>query len=203
MATRDEIVDTALRLAEDRSWEALRLYEIAAALDVGLNDIRVHFREKEDIVDAWFDRADGAMLALAERADFTALSSRARLVHALMAWLGALSAHRRVTRQMIVNKLEPGHLHYQAAGLLRVSRTVQWLREATARAAVLPWRAVEEAGFTGIFLTTFFFWMRDESPGSERTRALLERLLTQAERAAHWFSGGRGAAEDVGIRGAS
>jgi len=187
MTTRDEIVDTALRLAEDRSWEAVRLHEIAAALGVALNDIRTHFREKEDIVDAWFDRADHAMLASA-RADAEAWSSRARIERALLAWLDALSAHRRVTREMILNKLELGHVHYQAAGLLRVSRTVQWLREAAGRDAVLPRRALEEAGLTGIFLATFFYWMWDDSPGSGRTRALLARLLARAERATRWFA---------------
>lgn len=187
MAIRDAIVDTALRLAEERTWEAVRLYQVAAALGIGLNEVRAHFREKEDIVDAWFDRADHAMLEDAARAEFHALPSRARLARALNAWLGALAPHRRVTRQMIVNKFEPGHVHYQATGLLRVSRTVQWLREAAQRDAVLPRRALEEAVLTGIYLTTFFYWMRDESAGSERTRALLERLLTQAERMAHWM----------------
>ena len=57
----DRIVDAAVTLAEERSWEAVRLHDVAAALNITLDDIRRHFREKEDIVDAWFDRADSAI----------------------------------------------------------------------------------------------------------------------------------------------
>jgi hypothetical protein len=95
---------------------------------------------------------------------------------------------------MIVNKLEPGHVHYQIAGLLRVSRTVQWLREAAQRDAVLPWRAFEETALTAIYLTTFAYWMLDDSPDSARTRTLLERLLRRAESLARMVPGSRRAA---------
>jgi AcrR family transcriptional regulator len=187
----DRIVDTALSLAARRSWEQLRLHDVAAELGIGLNDIRAHFREKEDIVDAWFDRADAAMLAEAERPELRALDSERRLHRLLMAWLGALAPHRRVTRQMILGKLEPGHLHYQVAGLLRVSRTVQWWREAASRDAPLPWRAIEETGLTAVYLMTFFYWMYDDSEGSRRTAAFLERRLREGARLWRWLYAGR------------
>ncbi len=176
----DRIVDTALDLAGRSSWEAVRLHHVATALEITLDDVRAHFREKEDIVDAWFDRADGALLRESAASDFGTLSVRVRLHRLVMAWLGALAAHRRVTRQMVLGKLEPGHVHYQVAGLLRVSRTVQWLREAAHRETVLPWRAIEESALTGIYLATFVHWMWDESPEAKQTAALLERLLAQA-----------------------
>lgn len=182
--TRDAIVAAALARAEQTSWEEVRLHDIAAALAVTLNEVRAHFREKEDIVDAWFDRADAAMLEDAARPDYSALSARGRTERALLSWLAALASHRRVTRQMIANKLEPGHVHYRLNGLFRVSRTVQWMREAAGRKAVLPWRAIEEAVLTGIYLATFFCWMYDDSPDAARTRALLRWQLDRAERLA-------------------
>ena len=187
--TRDAIVDAALARAEQTSWEAVRLNDIATALGATLNDIRTHFREKEEIVDAWFDRADIAMLAHAGRPEESVLAPRERLEHAMLAWLDALSTHRRVTRQMILNKFEPGHLHYQMRGVLRVSRTVQWMREAAGREAKLPWRAIEETVLTGIYLMTFFYWMYDGSPGSTRTREFLRRRLDRAGRLAHAVPG--------------
>ncbi len=184
---RERIVATALELAERSSWETVRLHQVAVALGISLDDVRAHFREKEDIVDAWFDRADAAMLREAAASGFQALSVRARLHRLVMAWLGALAAHRRVTRQMTLGKLEPGHVHYQIAGLLRVSRTVQWLREAAHRESVLPWRAVEETVLTGIYLATFLHWMWDESPEAKRTSELLNRLLARAGSVARLF----------------
>jgi len=178
---KEQIIDTALTLAERSSWEAVRLHDAARELDVTLDDVRAHFREKEDIVDAWFDRADAAMLHDAARTDFLKLSSRARLQRLMMTWFGALAVHRRPTRQMIYNKFEPGHIHYQLSGLFRVSRTVQWMREAAQRKAVLPWRAIEETVLTGIYLMTFFYWMQDDSENSTRTAAFLDRHLRRAE----------------------
>jgi ubiquinone biosynthesis protein COQ9 len=187
--TRDAIVDAALVLAEQRSWEAVRLHEVAKALSVTLDELRAHFREKEEIVDAWFDRADGIMLDDAARPEYARLPAAERLERSLMAWFAALSAHRRVTREMILNKLEPGHVHYQFSGLLRVSRTVQWLREAAGRDAVLPWRAIEETALTAIYLAAFFHWMYDGSVDAEGTRTFLRRQLERAGRLASLLPG--------------
>jgi ubiquinone biosynthesis protein COQ9 len=179
---RDKIIDAALALAERRTWEALRFHDIAAELGVTLTDIHRHFREKEELVDAWFDRADTAMLAYAGDLGLSAISPRERLKRLLLTWLRTLAPHKRVTRQMILNKLEPGHLHYQVGGLFRISRTVQWLREAARRDAVLPRRAIEETALTGIYIATFTYWMWDDSTDSSRTEAMLDGLLAGAER---------------------
>lgn len=189
ISAKDEILDAALDLAGRKSWESVRLHEVAAALQMNLNEVRAHFREKEDLTDAWFDRADSAMLQEAASPGFPELSPRQRLHRLIMAWLIALAARRRVTRQMIYGKFEPGHIHYQYAGLLRVSRTVQWLREAAQCDAVLPWRAIEETALTAIYLAAFFYWMRDDSEKAARTSIFLDRLLARAERLAQWVPG--------------
>jgi ubiquinone biosynthesis protein COQ9 len=187
--TTDRIIDTALALAEQRSWEAMRLRDVAVAVGITLDDIRHDFREKEDLVDAWFDRADQAMLKAAEQPGFLSLPTRERLHRLIMTWLGALAPHRRVTRQMILGKLEPGHIHIQIPAIMRISRTVQWMREAAHRDPVYLRRALEEIGLTTIYLMTFGYWLQDDSPGSIRTREFLERRLAMAETLSHWVFG--------------
>jgi ubiquinone biosynthesis protein COQ9 len=179
------IIDAAIDLAEQGSWETVRLHAVAARLGVSLDDIRRVFREKEDIVEAFFDRADEAMLHAAEAPGFLDLPTRVRLHRVIMAWLEALAPHRRVTRQMIGGKLEPGHLHIQIPGLLRISRTVQWMREGAYRDASNLRRAFEEVATTSIYLATFCYWMGDGSPDSADTRRFLDRLLGIAERTSH------------------
>ncbi len=186
---REQIVDAALELAQAHGWEAVRLHDIATHLSTGLDDIRTHVREKEDIVDAWFDRADAAMLQAAEMSELAELSTRERLRRLMMAWLGALAPQRRVTRQMILNKLEPGHLHVQIPGLLRVSRTVQWWREAAQRDATYICRALEETALTSIYLMTFVYWMSDDSIDSGRTAQFLDGHLRRAESFVSWLPG--------------
>ncbi|MBA4143042.1 MAG: TetR/AcrR family transcriptional regulator [Nitrosospira sp.] len=181
MATADQIVDTAVELAEQKSWEAVRLHDVAAALGITLDDIRSHFREKEDIVDAWFERADSAMLKAAQDPDFFYLTPRQRLHRLIMTWLGTLCLYRKTTRQMIYGKLEPGHIHIQVPGLMRISRTVQWIREAAGRDATYLRRALEETVLTTIYLAAFAHWMNDSSSDSVKTSRFLEGCLLVAE----------------------
>lgn len=183
------IINTALELANQRSWEEIRLHEVAAAAGISLEDIRHHFREKDALIDAWFDRADAAMLAEAAQADFTPLPARQRIERALFAWLGALQPYRRVTREMILSKCEPGHIHIQFPAIMRISRTVQWLREAAGVKDAFARRALAETVLTGIYLTVFIHWLNDDSAAAERTRRLLARLLAQAEWAARLLPG--------------
>ncbi len=178
---REAIVDTAVVIAERSSWEAVRLFDVATELNISLDDIRLHFREKEELIDAWFDRADSAMLKAAESVAFLSLTPRERLQHLIMSWLDAMATHRRVTRQMIGTKLELGHFHIQIPAIMRISRTVQWMREAAQRDATFLRRALEETGLTSVYLATFLFWMRDESENSRRTRDFLGHKLMLAE----------------------
>jgi AcrR family transcriptional regulator len=184
ISERDRIVDCAVELAERASWEAVRLHEVAARLNISLDDIRAHFREKEEIGDAFFDRADQAMLAAARAPGFETLTTREKLERLMLAWLDALAPHRHAARGMLLSKLEPGHLHVLVPAMLRTSRTVQWMREAAGRRQTFLCRAVEETATTGIFLATLACWSFDATPDRRRTRALLDCKLRAAERVA-------------------
>ena len=178
----DAIVDTAVMLAAQSDWESLRLYQVAEKLGISLNDIRSQFNEKDAIVDAWFDRADQAMLDACDQTGFSEMSARQKIVHCLMAWFEALGKQQQVTRQMIAAKLEFGHVHIQFPAIMRISRTVQWLREAAQRNAPLPRRALEETALTSIYIATFGFWLNDRSHQYQATRQLLDFKLSIAER---------------------
>ena len=177
----DDILDAALQLAEQSGWDALHLGDIATTLDIELAAVAAHYAGKDALAERWFDRADEALLAAPAAPGWQALSPRERLREALLSWFGALAAHRPATRAMLAYKLQPDHLHLHALGVMRVSRTVQWVREVAGLRAVGWRREVEEVALTGIYLASFACWLRDESPDATRTRALLERLLTAAE----------------------
>lgn len=187
VSERDHIIDCAVELAGQSSWEAVRLHEVAARLNISLDDIRAHFREKEEIADAFFDRADQTMLAAAHAPDFATLSSREKLERLILTWLEALAPNKRAARGMILSKLEPGHLHVLFPAILRTSRTVQWMREAAGRNQTYVCRAVEETATTGIFLATLTCWLFDDTPDRRRTRALLGGKLRAAERVTRMF----------------
>ncbi|WP_373386862.1 TetR/AcrR family transcriptional regulator [Pseudomonas alcaligenes] len=172
-----QILDCALDLAEHCGWEALHLHQVAAALGCDLVAIAKHYRQKDDLVEAWFDRADQALLARAKGADLAALSAEKRLEELLLAWLAALAGHRALTGQMLLYKLEPGHVHLQVGGLLRISRTVQWWREAAGRQSLHLARIAEESLLTAAYLRTFVHWLRQPRGDEADLRALLRRQL--------------------------
>ena len=171
---RSRILDTTIDLAEQRGWDAVHLHEIARVMGIALAEIQHHYLHKDAIAEAWFDRADEALLAASEMQGWMELSVPQRLHDALFAWFDALAPHRRVTAEMLRYKLHPEHLHLQALGVTRISRTVQWIREV----ALLPsvgWRQeLEEAALTAIYLSTFAYWLSDDSRGFAGTHAFLD-----------------------------
>lgn len=180
----EDMLDAALLLGERHGWDAVHLHDVAQHMGVALADIHRHYRQKDDLAEAWFDRADLAMIRAAERDDWDTLPVRERLQRTMLAWFDALSAHRGLSAEMLRYKLQPDHLHLQAGGLLRISRTVQWIREA-ARLPAAGWRReLEEVALTGIFVSTVGCWLLDSSPDLRRTRSWLEGRLAAAERMA-------------------
>lgn len=183
----ERILASALMLGERGGWDALHLHELADFMGVGLDEIHRHYRQKDDLAEAWFDRADRALIRASEASGWRALPARERLSRAILAWLQALAPHRRLSIEMLRYKMQADHLHLQLRGLLRVSRTVQWLRETACLPAVGLRRELEEAALTGIFLSAIGCWLLDDSPDAGRTRAWLERQLSWAERVALRF----------------
>lgn len=171
------ILDTALQLAEEQSWERLRLQDIALQLNISLDDIRRHYAQKDDLVEAWFDRADSSMLKGASSGEVSQLNMPEKLHHIIMSWLDALAPYHQVTTDMLLYKLEPAHLHLQIQGILRISRTVQWFREAAEQDSTHLRRILEEIGLTTIFVATFIHWMNDSSKQQQRTRDFLLKRL--------------------------
>jgi AcrR family transcriptional regulator len=177
----ERILDSAVRLAEGSSWEYLRLHNIARDMGITLAVVQRFYRQKDDLVEAWYDRADRAMLADAACEEYQHLTPRARIHRSIICWLTSMQNHRCVSRDMLAYKFELGHLHLQVLGLLRISRTVQWILESANREAVHPQRIGEEIGVTSIYLATFAHWLFDDSPGAVKTAQLLDRLLHRAE----------------------
>ena len=185
--SQDDVLDAALALGDVCGWEKLTLHAIAQQLETSLADIKQHFAQKDDLVDAWLDRADA--LALAQFPLTMAqghISTTVRLKMVIQAWLDALSAHHKLTGEMLLYKLEPGHIHLQAAGVLRISRTVQWFREAAGLKATHLQRIGQEIALSSLFVGIFVYWLNDRSANQAKTRKRLAGALHQGHRIRLW-----------------
>ena len=182
LTLQDRILDKALEQAEASSWEQLHLHAVAAALNISLDEIRQYFPQKDDLVEAWFDRADRVLLSAVHSEDFLDLPLYERLQQVIVSWLDALAPHHRLTREMLVYKFECGHIHLQVLGIMRISRTVQWFSEAACHDSTGLQRIIDECALTTIYLTTFARWLFDDSADCRKSKDLLNTALRQWHR---------------------
>ena len=171
-----KILNSALKLAEDSSWENVQLRDVAKDLDISLFEIHRYYSQKDDLVEAWFDRADHAMLKLSLN-ELSEMKLCDRIQKIMFTWLDALAIHKTITRDMLWYKFEPLHVHLQVLGLLRISRTVQWIRELAGLNDKFLLRIINEIGLTSIYICTFLYWLQDISDNQKKTHQFLERKL--------------------------
>lgn len=175
------ILDTALAMAAESGWGALRLRHVAERVGISLAELQTHYRDQDAIANAWFAQAWQAMLAPPPDG-FSGLPAEERLFIVLMRWFDALAPYRDVTAQMLGEKLHLPHAHHWVPMIFDLSRTIHWLRDAALLDATGRRRQLEEVGLTWLFLATLAVWRRDESVDQERTRAFLRRRLARADR---------------------
>ncbi len=176
----DRIVEQAIALADEAGWGNVRLRVVAERLDVPLTDVLKHYRDLDAVANAWFGRATTAMLAPAPKR-FAKLPAENRLHLVMMRWFDALKGHKRVTGEMLAVKLHAPHPHHWVPMVFDLSRTVQWLRDATGLDAGGRRRQLEEIGLTALFVATLRTWLKDDSPNQEMTREWLARRLARAD----------------------
>lgn len=180
--TREHILDCALTLASKSGWESLQLQHVARHLGCSLAVINQHIQTKDHLADAWFDRADRLMLSQ----HYDSSNAAEHLKQAIATWLGSLSRYHDLTRQMLLYKLEPGHFHLQAAAILRISATVQWLREVANLQATGLARIGQELALSALFVGVFVYWLNDRSDGQQQTLQLLQHKLNAAAKLGLW-----------------
>jgi AcrR family transcriptional regulator len=178
---RDQIVDAALELAEERGWANVRLHQVAERMGVPLAAIGAEFRDQDALANAWFARA----LATVERIPPEALAGRPaseRLHLVIMRWFEALAPHREVTGEMLRAKLYASHPQHWVPLIFDLSRLVHWFLDAARIASTGRARQLAEIGLTAIVLGSLRVWLRDDTANDERTRSYLNRRLAQADR---------------------
>jgi AcrR family transcriptional regulator len=178
---RDRIVAAALALAEEQGWANLRLHQVADRLGLSLAVVRAEFRDRDAIADAWFARALDELLS----APASAVAGRPppeRLETVVMSWFDALAPHRSVAREMLREKLYPGHPQHWGPLIADLSRLIHWFLDAARITSTGRERRLAEVGLTALFLATLRSWLRDDSEGQQATRAQLQRGLEAADR---------------------
>ncbi|MCJ8279778.1 MAG: hypothetical protein MJK14_07590, partial [Rivularia sp. ALOHA_DT_140] len=115
----EELNSQTKSIREDVSQSKVQFEEEVLTLrDLVLEEIERRFSKlkqnkvsKDDMAEAFFNRADDAMLNLASAEEYRDLSSDDKLVECIMVWFEALSPYKPLVREILAYKLEPGHFH--------------------------------------------------------------------------------------------
>lgn len=91
MISGQQILDQALVLGRASGWEELTLHQMAKALGIPLADIYQHFPRKDDLVEAWFDRADQVLLSRVPNPEWDVLPQKERIEQLILCWLDAMA----------------------------------------------------------------------------------------------------------------
>ena len=174
------IVDTALEIADRKSWSALTLGEIAEQIEVPLMDIYACYPDLDDVANAWIRRADASMVKSASKAAGDKLPMDDRLHAAIMCWLDALQGRRCIMGDILFYKLKPPHFHLQAQFVVATSQRIQMLREAVRLRTTGLTKTAEEIGLTILFASTVLVWLTDSSENFQRTGDYLKKRLQLA-----------------------
>ena len=175
------LLNVALALAEVEGWSEVRLSRVAERTGVPLPEVGQRFRDVDAIANAWFRRARLAMLDV-PAGELRGLAADERLARVIGRWLDALTAHRRVTGEMLRAKLYPSHPHHWVPMIFDLSRLVHDFLDAARVEGRGRVRQAQEIGLTLIVLGTLRDWLRDGSPGQERSKARLHRRLRRGGR---------------------
>ncbi len=178
-SVRDRIIDATLALAEEHSWDAFDIPEIAARADVTLSEFRDAFPSKGAVLAAFSRRIDKAVLD-GTTDDLDDEPAKERLFDVMMRRLDALSPHRealkRITRAVSRDPLALAALNQVAVNSMRFMLAAARIDTAGSLGAVRVQGAVM------VFARVLDAWLHDDDPGLARTMARLDRELVRAGR---------------------
>lgn len=178
--TRSLILNTAMRLFEERGYEQTTMRGIAQEAGVSVGSAYYYFSGKEQLVQGFYDRlaAEHAEAALAAMQGVTELAERIRLV--LTTWLDVAEPYHAFAKHFFRNAADPSSplspFSAESAdareAVIDLHRTVlsgSNLRYDAEIARIMPellWLH---------HLALVLYWAHDRTPRAERTRRLAVR----------------------------
>ncbi|WP_329313422.1 TetR/AcrR family transcriptional regulator [Streptomyces sp. NBC_01262] len=179
--TRTLILETAMRLFEERGYDKTTMRAIAKEAGVSVGNAYYYFDSKEHLVQGFYDRlANEHQAAAQELLDSGERDLAARLRGVMELWLDVSEPYHRFAVQFFKNAADP------ESPLSPFSPDSRHAREATIaiHEKVLSGSGVKVDAELAEMLPELLwmyqmgvvlFWVYDRSPGSERTRRLVAR----------------------------
>lgn len=187
--TRRSIVDAAMRLFLDGGYDKTTMRAIADEAGVSLGNAYYYFGSKEHLLQAFYDRVQTEHAAVAETVLAREKEFPARLQGLVEAWVDIAEPYHAFAGKFFKNAAEPSSplspFSPDSAGT-RVASTELFRRaveDSDLKLAADLRRQLPDL----LWLThmgVVLFWVHDDSPGQERTRALVRRAVPLVDKLA-------------------
>ncbi|MEN8653738.1 TetR family transcriptional regulator [Streptomyces sp. 21So2-11] len=186
--TRALILETALRLFQEKGYDRTTMRAIAQEAGVSVGNAYYYFASKEHLVQSFYDRltSEHRAAVLPVLADEDELAARLRGV--LLAWLDVAEPYHRFAAQFFKNAADPesplSPFSAESAPARDASISLQEQVLAGSRTKVDPELAAELPQLMWLMqMGLVLFWVYDRSEDSSRSRRLVERVAPLAARA--------------------
>jgi AcrR family transcriptional regulator len=176
---RDRIIRAALHLCERRGWRDLSLGEIAAEAGIPLAELRHTFQSKAQILAAFSQAADQAVLKRFPAPGPDA--PRDRLFDVILTRFEVMEPYKAALRRLRDDlAASPGAALSQVRPALR---SQYWMLAAAGISGEGGLGLLRVQGLLAVYSTIFPIWLNDDDPGMARTMAALDRRLRRGESA--------------------
>ncbi|MFG3495267.1 TetR family transcriptional regulator [Streptomyces sp. NPDC047928] len=186
--TRTVILETALRLFQERGYDRTTMRAIAQEAGVSVGNAYYYFASKEHLVQGFYDRIAAEHQTAVRPVLDGDVDLAARIRGTLLAWLDVAAPYHRFAAQFFKNAADP------ESPLSPFSAESAPAREA---AIAIHERVLGGSGTRTppelvpllprlmwlMQMGLVLFWVYDRSPGTERSRRLVERTAPLAARA--------------------
>ncbi|MFI0420350.1 TetR/AcrR family transcriptional regulator [Spongiactinospora sp. 9N601] len=181
-STRKLIVETALRLFQERGYEATTMRAIAAEAGISVGNAYYYFASKEALIQAYYDRAQEKHEAACQEVLAGERTLEARLTGVLRAWVRVSEPYHEFAVKFFKHAAEPSNPLSPFSADSSPSReasiaiyrkvvegsTDRMDKELRAELPELLWL---------LSMGVVLFWVHDNSPECARTYRLIERTV--------------------------
>lgn len=178
-AAADRIVDALLGRLSTHRWRTIELTDVARDAGVTLAELRRSFGGKSDILAAFTDRVDAAVL---ERIDpaLDGEPARDRLFDILMARLDVLAPHRAAVASLSREaRTDPMFAAFLAPLAVR---SMSFMLAAAGIPAAGPMGHARAKALAVAWAGILPVWVTDDDPGLARTMVAVDKALARGER---------------------
>lgn len=179
---KGRIVTAALRLAAERPWADVTLFDVAEAAGIDLVQLRKEFGSKSMIVQAFMREIDDVVLAKATRPQPGTLP-RDAIFEVVMARFDAMQPYKAGLQSIM------GSVGFDTDLAKRLFASQAWMLNAAGIPLNGVGGTVRVFGLASVYTSVFQTWLKDDDAGLARTMAALDRRLRRGEQSLQTFDG--------------